>query len=161
MREDCVKRFLSHIFGSASSSCITSFVVRYLANMLKDEFPPNVIEAIERHFYVDDGHGGDDNLEEAVRLKANLKLAMAKGGLPLGKWKANHPALLEREPGQPEPQLEDKFTKVLGVHWNPLKDEFRFMLDISTLKLPAKTPRQLVAIQSSLFDPNGFISLFI
>ena len=24
MREDCVKRFLSHIFGSALSSCITS-----------------------------------------------------------------------------------------------------------------------------------------
>ena len=46
MREDCVKRFLSHIFGSASSSCITSFVVRFLAQMLKERFPPNVIEAI-------------------------------------------------------------------------------------------------------------------
>jgi len=59
------------------------------------------------------------------------------------------------------PTLEDKPTKVLGVHWNPLKDEFRFILDISSLGLPAKTPRQLVSVQSSLFDPNGFISPFI
>ena len=69
-------------------SCITSFVVRFLADMLKEEFPPNVIEVIRDNFYVDDGHGGDDDLQKAIELKENLKEAMARGGLPLGKWKA-------------------------------------------------------------------------
>ena len=40
---------------------------------------------------------------------------MAVGGLPLGKWKANHKDLLYHEPGEPKPKLEEGYMKVLGV----------------------------------------------
>ena len=51
--------------------------------------------------------------------------------------------------------------KILGVHWNPLEDAFRFTMDVEEFKLPAQTPRQLVGVQCSLFNPQGFIAPFI
>ena len=86
---------------------------------------------------------------------------MSRGGFALSKWKANHPRLLHHEPGQSAPLVEDKLEKILGVHWNPLEDALRFHLDIKNLDLPAKTPRQLVSVSSSLYDPNGFVAPFI
>ena len=96
-----------------------------------------------------------------MELKHNLNDAMAVGGLPLGKWKANHEDLLHREPGEPKPKLEEGYTKVLGVHWCPKRDQFAFKVDMSKLAFPARTPRQLVSVQCSLYDPNGFVSPFI
>ena len=43
-------------------------------------------------------------------------------------------------------------------HWNPKKDVFCFDIDMASIKLPAKSPRELVAVQCSLFDPQGFYS---
>ena len=51
--------------------------------------------------------------------------------------------------------------KVLGVHWCPKRDQFCFKVDMNKLVFPARTPRQLVSIQCSLYDPNGFVSPFI
>ena len=161
MREECIKRFLSHIFGAASSSFITTFVIRFLADRLKGTYPADVIDTMRRKSYVDDLHGGNNNLKKAVTLKQNLNEAMAVGGLPLGKWKANHEDLLHHEPGEPKPKLEEGYTKVLGVHWCPKRDQFAFKVDMSKLALPARTPRQLVSVQCSLYDPNGFVSPFI
>ena len=157
-----IKRFLAHIFGSAGSSLVTSFVIRHLADRVRSMFPPNVIETLLKRFYVDDGHGGEDNLEAAIVLRKNLAAALNLGGFSLGKWKGNHP-LLAADPDTPVdeiPPLEDKYIKVLGVQWNPSTDMFRFQMDISKIKLPATTPRQLVSIQSSLYDPLGWVSPF-
>ena len=160
MEDIAIKRFLSYIFGSGASSLITGFVTRHLADALKDDFPENVSTTIRKQFYVDDGGGGDDQL--AVELKSNLKKAMLRGGFHLSKWKANHPALLEPEDGASQPSVvEDKILKILGISWNPLEDVFRSVMDMKKLRLPARTPCQLVFVQSSLFDPCGFVSPFI
>ena len=161
MRDVTVRRFLSHVFGSGASSCITTFTTRHLAERIKALFPMNVYTTMRKNLYVDDAHGGGDTIDETVRLKENLIEAMALGGFSLSKWKANHPALLPHEEGQPAPVVEDKLEKILGVWWNPKEDVFRFYLDMATIKLPAKTPRQLVSVSCSLFDPNGFFSPFI
>ena len=100
-------------------------------------------------------------VDEALELKNNLIEAMAKGGFSLLQWKANHPALLHQEPGGSIPVVEVKMEKILGVHWNPCQDNFRFTLDIKQFKLPARTPRPLVSVSSSLYDPNSFIAPFI
>ena len=44
---------------------------------------------------------------------------------------ANHPSLLHQEPGESIPVVEDRMEKILGVHWNPHQDNFRFTLDIN------------------------------
>ena len=83
---------------------------------------------------------------------------MLRGGFHLCKWKANHPALLEPEDGASQPSVvEDKILKILGILWNPLEDVFRFVMDMKKLR----TPCQLVTVQSSLFDPCGFVSPFL
>ena len=139
-----VKAFLAHIFGSAASSCVTSFTLRHHADSLKEFFPENVVDCIRSNFYVDDGQGGDDQLEEAVKLKHNLVEAMRRGGFQLSKWKANHSSLLEPDVDGNVPEVEDVIVKVLGVHWNPKEDVFRFSMDIEGFNLPSKTPRELV-----------------
>ena len=84
---------------------------------------------------------------------------MKKGGFDLSKWKANHPRLINLDDGEDIPQdVDDDLVKVLGVHWNPKEDVFCFDIDMSTIKLPAKSPRELVAVKCSLFDPQGFYS---
>ena len=114
-------------------------------------FLENVYDAIRKRLYVDDGHGGGSEVDEALQLKNNLIEAMAKGGF----------SLLHQEPGGPIPVVEDRMEKILGVHWNPCQDNFRFTLDIKQFNLPARTPHQLVSVTSSLYDPSGFIAPFI
>ena len=84
---------------------------------------------------------------------------MRRGGFDLSKWKANHHQLLalDEEGNQPH-DVEDALVKILGVHWNPKDDVFCFDIDMASIKLPAKSPRELVAVQCSLFDPQGFYS---
>ena len=39
--EIVVKRFLSHVFGSGASSCITSYTTRHLAKLIRNLYPEN------------------------------------------------------------------------------------------------------------------------
>ena len=126
--------------------------------MLRGNYPADVIDTLRQKSYVDDLYGGNNNLQKTILLKANLTKAMAVGGFPLGKWRANHEDLLHQEPGEPKPKLEEGYIKVLGVHWCPKRDQFAFKVDMTKLASPARTLRQLVSVQCSLYDPNGFVS---
>ena len=81
-------RFNAHIFGSGASSLVTSFILRYHAERIKSLFPQNVYDTIKNKIYVDDGSGGADTIEEALRLKEDLKTALKMGGFDLAKWKS-------------------------------------------------------------------------
>ena len=163
MKSVQMKRFLSHIFGSVASSFVTSYCLRRHAETCQGRFPENVIRTISEEFYVDDGQGGEDELDDAVQLKDNLIAAMKSGGFDLSKWKGNHPKLAQADSSKVKESdiLDDTIVKVLGVQWNPRADHFIFSIDLSNLCLPATTPRQLVSVQSSLYDPLGLISPFI
>ena len=158
-------RFLAHIFGSKASSIVTSFVLRYHAEKIKGEFPPNVYEVIRHLFYVDDGSGGADDVEQAVELKGNLKVALASGGFSLAKWKSNAQELLDDEEDAGTTKSigdkDDAIEKVLGVGWDPKEDVFVFAYDEEKVLKSVSTPRELVAVQASLFDPAGFICPFL
>ena len=90
MREIVVKRFLSHVFGSGASSCVTSYTTRHLAERIRNLYPDNVYDAIRKRLYVDDGHGGGSELGEALELKKNLIEGMAKGGFLLSEGERGH-----------------------------------------------------------------------
>ena len=64
-----------------------------------------VVEIIRRYFYVDDGTGGANSVEECKEVCRQLDEAMKLGGLPLSKWKFSHPVL--REEGEVEEQEEE------------------------------------------------------
>merc|ERR1712074_13088 len=89
MREAVGMLFLAHIFGSVSSSLVTSYVLRHHAEKVKPDFPENVYEMLRHAFYVDDGSGGADSVDEALQLKQDLIAAMKGGGFTLTKWKSH------------------------------------------------------------------------
>ena len=68
MKEFTIRRFLSHVFGSGASSCVSSFTTRHLADRVHSLCPENVYDTICRRLYVDDAHGGGDSINEVVEL---------------------------------------------------------------------------------------------
>ena len=164
LKEAKMMRFLSHVFGSVASSATTSYALRHLAETVKDDYPEDVHDSIRKRFYVDDGMGGADNEEKLRRLKDNLIEAMKRGGFELCKFKSNHPTLMEDDPNKEvkigEKEEEEEMTKVLGVSWLPGVDEFTFNYNQTIASRPVTTPRELVSVQASLYDPLGFISPF-
>ena len=84
------------------------------------------------------------------------------GGFDLSKWKANHPDLLDKNDDGSPGEIEDKIIKILGVHWNPKEDVFRFTMDVFRPKLlvnssacnaASSTPRALL-LPSSFWAKN-------
>ena len=151
-------RFKAHIFGSSASSLVTSFVLRYHAKKIKNEYPDNVYETIRDQIYVDDGSGGADSIGEALELKHNLKEALARGGFQLAKWKSNAPELLigeetsvnaDRASGPEEP------TKVLGVEWQMERDLFTFHFNAIAALGEVETPRDLTSLQAMYTIPQA------
>ena len=157
-------RFNAHIFGSGASSLVTSFVLRFHAEKIKHLFPVNVYDTIRDQVYVDDVSAGADSIDEALELKDNLKKAIGMGGFDLAKWKSSHPRILEGEEIPKQKILggdAEESTKVLGVEWRMEEDVFTFNFDDESLQREVKTPRDIVSIQASLYDPLGFISPFL
>ena len=162
-------RFLAHVFGSGASSFVTSFVLRYHAELLKSTLTPDVYEAIRHKFYVDDFTGGQNDIPSAKIFVKQLTAAMKIGGFPLAKWKSNYPEIFDDDDSTDDKQDktkqlgsgdEETTTKVLGVGWNPSLDIFTFTFDETKFDRDVRTPRALVSVQASLFDPLGFISPF-
>ena len=112
-----------------------------------------------RHaFYVDDGSGGADSVDEALQLKQDLIAAMKSGGFTLTKWKSNAVEVMDEDPNVAvdlSAKLEEP-TKVLGVQWLPSTDCFIFRCDPEACKRVATTPRELVSMQADNYDPLGF-----
>ena len=126
MRDVTVRRFLSHIFASGASSCVTPFTTRHLAERVKSQYPEFVYSTIRKQHYVDDARSRGDTVNKVVDLKLSLSVAMAQGGFALSKGKVDHPALLPQEVGQLAPCVDDKLEKILGVWWHPREDDSRF-----------------------------------
>ena len=163
-KEMFIKQFLSHIFGAGSSSVVTSFVLRYHADKIRHLFPDDVWQTLRNNFYVDDGQGGGRTVASAMKLKTNLKEAMRLGGFQLGKWQSNAPELMDDEEVDAIKAISDgdelNVTKVLGVSWDSKADEFIFQFDKEKAQKAVETPRQLVSVQASIYDPLGFLSPF-
>ena len=164
MQEAKMMSFQSHVFGSAASSIVTSYVLRHHAETIKDESSPAVYDMVRNRYYVDDGTGGADTEEEIIELSNGVKKAMEKGGFELCKFKSNLPQLMEGNANE-EVKIgnrsdDDDATKVLGVSWIPSSDVFTFNFDPEAATREVKTARDLVSVQASLYDPLGLISPF-
>ena len=165
MRFAILLAFLAHIFGSGASSIVTAYVLRHHAEVIKPLFSYAVYDWIRRRFYVDDGIDGANTAQGLMELSDGVVKAMKMGGFELCKFKSNLPQLMEGC-AEAEVKLGDKDkdddapTKVLGVSWIPSADVFTFNFDPEISRRDVNTPRELISVQSSLYDPLGFISPF-
>ena len=149
-------------FGVAASSFAANMALKQNA-INHRESHPKAYQAVVESFYVDDGLTGDDSVDEAIKLRAELQELFGLGGFTLRKWKSSDRDVLSSIPEElvdptttQEIMLEDDYTKVLGVEWNAIIDCFRPLISLPELQTPL-TKRVLVSNIARLFERLGLV----
>lgn len=153
---------LTVTYGLAPSSFLATRTLQQLAEDEGHAFPLAAL-AVKKSFYVDDFIGGANTVDEAIKLRKELTVMLAKGGFPLRKWASNRLEVLE---GLPLDQIGTQSTyrfnpgeavKALGITWEPEPDQFRFDIQINE-GAQMSTKRTILSKISQLFDPLGLIA---
>ena len=153
-----------HLFGSASSPSCANFALKKTAKDNEAEFSPEVIETVERNFYVDDCLKSVREEDEAVILARKLRELLARGGFKLTKWLSNSKKVIESLPKSKRASIVKyldfkswSVERALGVQWNISSDKFGFKI---VIKDRPATRRGILSIVSSVYDPLGFAAPF-
>ena len=128
-------------------------------------FDFEVINTARRNFYVDDCLKSVPSESEAIRLTADLRILLERGGFNLTKWVSNSRKLIESLPDSDRVSsfkdlLESQMPveHALGVCWDVEGDIFCFKIEINDKPL---TRRGLLSVVSSVYDPLGFAASVI
>ncbi|XP_071479017.1 uncharacterized protein [Diadema antillarum] len=158
-------KMLVHLFGATSSPSCAGYALRKTAEDNQTDENEAAVKAVQENFYVDDCLTSVGTKEEAVKLCADLRELLSKGGFRLTKWVSNDHDVLqtipvsERSTSILDLHLDDMpVERTLGVLWNVGTDQFGFR--VSVKDKPA-TRRGILSITSSLYDPLGFAAPFI
>lgn len=106
---------------------------------------------------MDDLLTGVKDLEEAKKLKSDLKRILKEYGFELRKWASNERQILEDQSGNHEPKhFQDlKDSKTLGLLWDPESDTLQFSIQINfTQKI---TKRTILSAVAQIFHSLGLI----
>ena len=154
-----------HLFGGASSPSCANFAFKKTAKDNEAEFSPEVIETVERNFYVDDCLISVREEDEAVILARKLRELLARGGFKLTKWLSNSRKVIESLPESERASIVKNLDfnswsveRALGVQWNVSSDKFGFKI---VIKDRPATRRGILSIVSSVYYPLGFAAPFI
>ena len=148
-----VYRYRVVLFGASCSPFLLAAVVqKHLEVMLKDDkdFAKNLIEGL----YVDNLLTALDNEKKLIEFFYKTRALFKEAGLNLRQWGSNSELLTELAKKE---EVEDKADciKVLGLRWDPKKDELGFR---RTLKSNEKyTKRSVLETTNSIFDPFGYL----
>ena len=157
---------LVHIFGAKGSPAVATFVLRFHAELIAADYPPEILFTILHAFYVDDLLVSVPTVEKARQMRIQLQEALQRGGFELCKWKSTHAGVLDEKDETSEAKpLEEKTVdgmptatpaeKVLGVSYEFGTDEFSIRIG-DKAKNKAETRRQMLSLVASVFDPLGF-----
>lgn len=165
LEEDLVEhRMTVHLFGAVSSPSVACLALRKTAEDNHVNFPKEVIETINRNFYMDDLLKSLPSVENAVTMVKNLITICKRGGFTLTQWISNSREVLQAIPEDfqsknlHELDLDrDKLPldRALGLQWCIETDTFKFKLK---LKEKPPTKRGMLSIISSVYDPLGFLA---
>ena len=154
-----------HLFGAKSSPTCANFALQKTAIDNADEFDEDVAETIKRNFYVDDCLKSALNDDMAIKLAADLRDLLQRGGFRLTKWVANSPKVLASIPeidraGSVKDLCLEQLTleRALGVQWDVRLDQFGFKIK---MKPKPATRRGVLSVVSSVYDPLGFVAPFV
>ncbi|XP_063897002.1 uncharacterized protein LOC135118557 [Helicoverpa armigera] len=149
-------------YGMKSAPFLAMRTLHQLAQDEKDNYPESA-NALQNYFYMDDLVHGQNSIEDAKRVVAELIALLKKGGFNLRKWTSNEASILE---GLPDNQKSTKAniefspetsnTKMLGMMWNQKQDTFTYQWRLCEQK--SLTKRILLSEISKLYDPLGFLS---
>ncbi len=88
----------SSLFGAVFSPSCANFALRKTAEANSQRFDFEVINTVRRNFYVDDCLKSVPSESEAIRLTADLRRLLERGGFNLTKWVSNSRKLIESLP---------------------------------------------------------------
>ncbi|XP_036146761.1 uncharacterized protein LOC118646920 [Monomorium pharaonis] len=148
-------------------ACAPFLALRTLAQLVEDEDTkfPLAVPSMKRGRYVDDIFGGADTIAEAKEIVQQLNQLCMAGGFPLRKWMSNHTSVINSIPSEHRIdfstiEFEDAtMIHVLGLCWNPVKDNFQFSATVTTPKIITK--RTVLSTIAKIFDPLGLLAPII
>ncbi|XP_056441454.1 NLR family CARD domain-containing protein 3-like [Gadus chalcogrammus] len=82
-------KMLVHIFGATSSPSVANFALQKCATDFEDDFGHETAKTVKRNFYVDDCLKSTTDEDTAIKLCADLRSMLARGGFRLTKWSSN------------------------------------------------------------------------
>ena len=138
-------------FGDKPSGAIATVALRKTAEMGKDQFP-EASQVILNNTYMDDIIESVTNREKAKQITDDIEKLLNKGGFKLKEWTYSEDRSSKHEPKIPmEPCTATE--KVLGVVWDPIKDNFHFRVK---LIIPSVLTKRIILSQvNSIYDPLG------
>ena len=147
-----------HIFGAKLSLTCANCALQQSAKLFGLEHPiaSHVVMDI---FYVDDLLPSVHTIEQASEVIHDLKSLLAKGGFNLTKRFSNFEEIFENSEITPI-ESEDN-PKVLGLEWIAADDLLTVRKDQEFLQKRNWTHRQVLSTVSQVFDPLGFMALFV
>ncbi|KAK7884837.1 hypothetical protein WMY93_027960 [Mugilogobius chulae] len=157
-------RMTVHLFGAISSPSCAAYALKRTAQENESEFPAMVIETLQQNFYVDDCLKSAATETEAIHLIHDLIALCGKGGFVLEKWISNSRVVLQaisKEQRAKELKMLDldidklPVERALGLQWCVETDAFKFKMEV---KHQALTRRGMLSVNSSVYDPLGFLA---
>ncbi|XP_058445846.1 uncharacterized protein LOC131427001 [Malaya genurostris] len=158
-------------FGSTCSPACAQAVKNYNAELFAEKYP-EASKAIVKQHYVDDYLDSFDNDEEAIqRTKQVIEIhdnaSFYIRGFVSSSTICTNAIPEERRLHSGVKILEGKnneYEKVLGVYWNPQRDELGYRLNLSSLSKDIlyyhrrPTKREVASFVMSVYDPLGLVA---
>lgn len=164
LEQDLVEhRMTVHLFGATSSPSCACFALRKTAEDSHAIFPVEVIDTVNRNFYMDNLLKSLPSEEDAVTMVDDLRAICNRGGFNITKWVSNSRKVLQNIPEHKSKNLykmdldRDKLPveRALGLQWCIETDTFKFKLKV---KEQPYTKWGLLSIISCIYDPLGFLA---
>nr|XP_027223346.1 uncharacterized protein LOC113815482 [Penaeus vannamei] len=152
-------RFVRVPFGNTSSPFLLNATIKYHLQSYPDT---EVVIELKDNLYVDDWLSGADTAEEACEKFKEAQSILAEAGFPLSKWHSNCKLFATKFNDKIDHGDEHESTKVLGMKWLSLSDQFVFKgIDLDLETHLVSTKRAILSLIARLFDPLGLISPFV
>ncbi|XP_068150211.1 uncharacterized protein [Drosophila tropicalis] len=152
-------RLCTVTYGMAPSPFLAVRVLKQLAIDYEAKYPL-AARVLARDTYVDDIPTGCNSVGEHMKLKDQLILLIDEGNFKLRKWSSNSWSFLKSIPKEDclhgHASIEDN-VKILGIPWNPGRDELLVNTPMIATK-QAFSKRALLSDLSKVFDPLGFVA---
>ena len=153
-------------FGATCSPCCATFALRKHAFDHQEKYP-EVADAVDRSFYVDNCLVSLPQEDKAKTLVHNTRDLLAEGGFEIRQWASNVPSVVADLP--PEARSDgcdlwltygetDSPEPMLGLQWDCGTDELQYrhrVVDYECLNM-----RNIYKTLASQYDPNGYLTPF-
>ena len=158
-------KFSCVVFGFNSSPFIAQYVMQQHAKQFSKEFP-HASETVLKSTYIDNSVDSVDTEEEGIGLYQELIKLWGLANMHAKKWILNSLTVAQHIPINERASCMsfdgDKIlpcVKTLGLWWTATEDMFEYKFVVGEMVIVTK--KQWLSKISTVFDPMGFVTLFI